>query len=586
MASPSGTTRDDEFVRLRLADKLVEAKSRARAVHDVLGPSRSRLQWLMLHKCSQYLIDHYLAHCKPHDTLQMATEWDTFLEELLGEILGVPVASVPFGLERLRLPLSLGGFGIPSRVRLRLAAFLGTVVKAIPTLVDKVDPNSGKVFQRGYFSSPHMESLLGIGSFDGDSWDLGPFLASGVPLADAMADSWQQLQALAAPRGAAAPSDGILARNPSNLGQGVQNLQHTLTKALDAAAQRHLLEEMDRSHHKRAVGLYRNSDEFSRAFLTALPSCDMTCTDAEFREMFAHLFGAPAPSCAPVVHQPLHCGVARGNGCVDQHGDNILNSTMEGGMPTKLRHNPLVEAIAFAALEAGGVVRTEDRRLFASALPPTASHQSAIVPDIVIVLPGQPTKVHELKTISLNRTWYGNDLDGPGAPRRARAVWPAYLRHARALDRKVGLATAANPANPSGPNLAPGPVEQRLRAVAPISALVVGAWGEVSEDLRLLVGNLASVGAARMAAQLGLPRDQATPWARQLLVQRIGFVATRGIAQHRLHGLMAVAPAPARRAASARAGGDGARVFSLKGAIAAQAAARHCGAWSMALTRA
>ena len=124
--------------------------------------------------------------------------------------------------------------------------------------------------------------------------------------------------------------------------------------------------------------------------------------------------------------------------------------------------------------------------------------------------------------------------------------------------------------------------------MAPVSALVVGAWGEVSEDLRLLVGNLASVGAARMAAQLGLPRDQATPWARQLLVQRIGFVATRGIAQHRLHGLMALAPASARRAAAARAGGDGARVFvfSLKGAIAAKAAARHCGAWSMALTRA
>ena len=202
------------------------------------------------------------------------------------------------------------------------------------------------------------------------------------------------------------------------------------------------------------------------------------------------------------------------------------------------------------------------------------------------MLPGQPTKVHELKTISLNKTWYGVNLDGPGAMRRARAVWPAYLRHARALDRKEGLATAANPANPSGPNLAPGPVEQRLHAVAPISALVVGAWGEVSEDLRLLVGNLASVGAARMAAQLGLPRDQATPWARQLLVQRIGFVATRGIAQHRLHGLMALAPAPARRAAAARAGGDGARVFSLKGAIAAKAAARHCGAWSMALSRA
>ena len=63
-------------------------------------------------------------------------------------------------------------------------------------------------------------------------------------------------------------------------------------------------------------------------------------------------------------------------------------------MPTKLRHDPLVEAIAQAALEAGGVVHTEDRRILGSVLPPTASPQSAIVPDIVTVLPGQPTKDH------------------------------------------------------------------------------------------------------------------------------------------------------------------------------------------------
>ena len=88
-----------------------------------------------------------------------------------------------------------------------------------------------------------------------------------------------------------------------------------------------------------------------------------------------------------------------------------------------------------------------------------------------------------------------------------------------------------------------------------------------------------------MAAQLCLPRVQATAWVRQLLVSRVGFVSTRAIAQHRLLGMMAAAPAAVKRAAAARAGGDGARIFSLKDVLATRAAARHCGAWASALAR-
>ena len=129
-------------------------------------------------------------------------------------------------------------------------------------------------------------------------------------------------------------------------------------------------------------------------------------------------------------------------------------------------------------------------------------------------LPGQPLRLGEVKTISANKGWYGERYHLPGTLRRARVVGPAYLSHARAIDRKLHLAVG-DPANPHGPNLAPGPVELRLRLVAPVVALVVGAWGEVSDDLRRLVDNLAIVGADKMAAQLCLPRAQATAWVRQ-----------------------------------------------------------------------
>ena len=326
--------------------------------------------------------------------------------------------------------------------------------------------------------------------------------------------------------------------------------------------------------------------EFSRAFLTALPSLYAPCTDSEFREMFAHFVGAPSPACAPVQGQQLHCGRASGNGLIDAHGDNILNSTMPGGLPMKVRHDPIVSLFTGAIHEAGGVAFAECERLFLTAVPPAArgNLNRLIRPDVVYQLPGQPLRLGEVKTISANKGWYGERYHLPGTLRRARVVGPAYLSHARAIDRKLHLAVG-DPANPHGPNLAPGPIELRLRLVAPVVALVVGAWGEVSDDLRRLVDNLAIVGADKMAAQLCLPRVQATAWVRQLLVSRVGFVSTRAIAQHRLLGMMAAAPAAAKRAAAARAGGDDARIFSLKDVLATRAAARHCGAWASALAR-
>jgi hypothetical protein len=175
-------------------------------------------------------------------------------------------------------------------------------------------------------------------------------------------------------------------------------------------------------------------------------------------------------------------------------------------------------------------------------------------------------------------------LDRDGVAARARAVPGGYLRHARAVDRKLHLAVG-DPANPHGPNLTMGPVEARLQTVAPVCALVIGGFAEASTDVHLLVGALAALGARKLSAQLGIPYDQARARARQLLVQRIGFAAARGIAQHRLQGLMFAAPLAAQREADARAGGRAARVLSPL-ALAASCARQGGGAaWTVALDR-
>jgi hypothetical protein len=349
-----------------------------------------------------------------------------------------------------------------------------------------------------------------------------------------------------------------------------------------------MLEAMARDPHGRAACVYNRLDEFSRAFVPAVPlDADSSATGPEFREMMTHFVAAPSIACAPVLNQRLHCGRAGGNGTVDQAGDNVLTSTMTGGLPTKLRHDVVLNTVATAMRECGLTVASEAEAFFSAVVPPAARQllTRTIRPDLLFQLPGGPMRIGEFKCISYCPSWYGMHLDRDGVATRARSVPGEYLRHARTADSSLRLA-AGDPANPHGPNLTLGPLEARLQSVTPVCALVVGGFAEASTDVHLLVGALAAMGARKLSAQLGIPGDQARARIRQLLLQRIGFAAARGIAQHRLQGLMFAAPLAARREADARAGGRTARILSPH-ALAAFCDRQGGGAaWTVALDRA
>ena len=152
-------------------------------------------------------------------------------------------------------------------------------------------------------------------------------------------------------------------------------------------------------------------------------------------------------------------------------------------------------------------------------------------------LAGQSTPVlHEIKVISCSRTRYK-----PGANRRAvdirASTLPAeYLAKARAADRRQGV--------PAGEV---GRVEAKLARLGTVRGLVVGNWGEVSEDTHVLLDAMAS-SRVRVAGpsqgRRGVLRSEAGEKAIAIsgLRRRVSVMAVRGQASSLLGRLETLGP--------------------------------------------
>jgi hypothetical protein len=79
---------------------------------------------------------------------------------------------------------------------------------------------------------------------------------------------------------------------------------------------------------------------------------------------------------------------ATGDGRIDARGYNLLASTTTGGIPEKLRHDPVLTTLAVAAREAGVFARAEDRLSFGLVVPPGKRHlvkqMQMMRPDILL----------------------------------------------------------------------------------------------------------------------------------------------------------------------------------------------------------
>ena len=104
---------------------------------------------------------------------------------------------------------------------------------------------------------------------------------------------------------------------------------------------------------------------------------------------------------------------------------------------------------------------------------------------------------------------------------RAHRVWPAYRRHATALD-----ATHHAPFTP---------ILTRLTSYTPTRALVVGQYAEASQDVHTLIDYMARRRAASQWRRYGARSEtEAYGFMVAILRRRLGVFVSREMARHRL----------------------------------------------------
>ena len=123
------------------------------------------------------------------------------------------------------------------------------------------------------------------------------------------------------------------------------------------------------------------------------------------------------------------------------------------------------------------------------------------------------------------RSARARDEQGGAVAERAHQVWGEYQRHARRLDE------AHSPAGTT-------PVYDRLVAMGQTRGLVFGQYGEASPDVHEVLGHAATATAQRVWRLMGArSADEARGFVMQQLRRRLGVVAVREMARHRLHRL-------------------------------------------------
>ena len=240
----------------------------------------------------------------------------------------------------------------------------------------------------------------------------------------------------------------------------------------------------------RPIWAWLQRDKLSSAWLQSLPGPDASLSSAEFSEAAAAALCLPSPACMERLGTAI-----RGRQVVDPFGESV-QSTITIGDHYRKRHDSYKMRLFQMCLWAGLDAKVEIFNLFAASIPQEGLSRmergrkvQSIVPDMRITIPDEGNlvpRLHELKIISSSKTRYLPRRKGQEAVRavdkRAQELNGEYISKARSTDRQYC----------GTPDGTIGPVETKLARLGDVKGLVVGAFGEGSDDLHALIHHLAS----------------------------------------------------------------------------------------------
>jgi hypothetical protein len=274
-------------------------------------------------------------------------------------------------------------------------------------------------------------------------------------------------------------------------------------------------------------------------------------TGPEFSEAAASQLCLPSPACYSRLGEKVS-GTKR----VDLFGDNIRAAKLKGDGFRK-RHD-LVKNFLFRKLRMA-VVQTECEvfNLFARELPQAGLSRiergrtrQTMVPDfkISIPVPGgrNEHRLFEMKVVSSCPTRYPRNPrpEGRAVDNRSKLLQGEYQLKARKADQNFGGTQVGEI----------GRMEHKLLNYGRVHGLVVGAWGEISEDFKMLMQVISDKKKEELEAQTGV--DNRRTMTAQLATfisqnrQQLSRVCVQSQARlilDRLEGLEGVTGEAARR---------------------------------------
>ena len=492
---PIGT---DKYVSTMLDLQLDEMEGEIHKMQEVLEPSRQSM-WALLRSSICQRLDFWLTMVYPSQMEKCAERMDNLIINAIQKLLGsqiplkeegqnwncpvqVPIEDLKgqsFQNWILRLPIKLGGLGIRSNKDTIHAAFIGGVEQALPH------------FTKGKQISPNLTEIIGDFS-DQSQGRWAPLIQSGCRTGIEFATSWNKmkkefnecLEYLNK-----ANDIGPLMEEATHAGDGSEDgsTRIKITQQREKLRAAVLSEALSRypDPKKRQIMAWTNRDKLSTSWLLSLPGPE-GFNNAEFSEALALTLCMPSPSCQQRVGEKV------GKSVVDVFGDNIMAAALPGDH-WRTRHDTVKLCINSLCKWARIPATVEVWGLFSHLIPQEALNRmesgrarQGLIPDFRLEIPAETGESNvvlaELKVISCCTTRYqpGRGNKVRATDRRAQGLEAEYRRKAKTLDKSI-LGTADQR----------GPVEKRLDEFGTLVGLCIGAWGEGSQDVHMLIEKMA-----------------------------------------------------------------------------------------------
>ena len=377
----------------------------------------------------------------------------------------------------IRQPVKLGGLGLRSQADLSPAAFIGAVEQTLPSFIG----------ERGI--CPQLAHLVGNMENVNERWRT--LLESGCRTGVELANAWETVQSDA--RGLVEflgqELEGTLATEVLGVGEGSvtgstrKKVVEQREKLRGSVLSKALTQYPDQQ--ARPVMVWPQMDKLSSAWLLAYPGPHTGLNALVFSEAVCSHLCLPSPSCRDRVGEKV------GKTVVDIFGDKVMATTMHGDT-WRIKHDTVKMELNRLCVWSSLPSTCEVFGLFSHLIPQEGlsriergRKRQAMVPDFKLEVPcttgGKVSRLAELKVLNCCPTRYSPGDRDRAVNKRAKLLQGEYRKKARDTDRKYGDTVEGTI----------GPVERKLQQYGDIQGLVVGAFGEGSEDLHTLVQTMA-----------------------------------------------------------------------------------------------